>query len=257
MWRSAGTALAGVRRHATPLLLAEARQAAGAAASWAGVAPLCSCSAPAAARTAAAAAAREPSFSVRALSSSSSSATTTTSEKSAHGASEPGANVSKAKAKGKPFQAKARSLEVRHKPLDLSKLPWLQRVALQAIGYESNASSQIRSAELLYKQIQQQSLDERMFDAVQLKRDFRAEFALMTVHVWLILHRLRGEGEQGKRMSQALYDIFWEDVEKRVYEAGVRACAAPFSSPQQRRFARAVAWRNALAAPMCFHPRRR
>lgn len=221
MWRRAGTTLAGVRRHATPLLLAEARRAAGAAASWTGVATLCSCSAPAAARTAVAAASLEPCFSIRTLSSSSSA--TTTSEKSAQGASEPDANESKAKAKGKPFQAKARSLEVVHKPLDLSQLPWLQRVALKAIGYESNASTQIRSAELLYKQIQQQSLDERMFDAIHLKREFRAEFALMTVHVWLILHRLRGEGEQGKRMSQALYDIFWEDVEKRVYEAGVRA----------------------------------
>jgi hypothetical protein len=221
MWRRAGAALAGVRRHTPSLLLAEARRAAEAAPLWIGVVPLCSCSAPAAARTAVALAAWEPCFSVRAISSSGSA--TTTLEKSVQAAFEPDANVFEAKAKGKPFQAKARSLEVVHEPLDLSQLPWLQRIALKAIGYESNASTQIRSAELLYKQIQQQSLDERMFDAIQLKREFRAEFALMTVHVWLILHRLRGEGEQGKRMSQALYDIFWEDVEKRVYDAGVRA----------------------------------
>ncbi|KAK3261276.1 hypothetical protein CYMTET_29809 [Cymbomonas tetramitiformis] len=44
----------------------------------------------------------------------------------------------------------------------------------------------------------------------------------MSLHVWLCLFRLRQEGKDGKEMSQTLYDLFQEDVEKRVYDAGVK-----------------------------------
>lgn len=157
------------------------------------------------------------------------------------------AEPSKAKATGKPFQAKARSLEVLRTPHKLDTLPWFTRVALKVVGYDSQASTQIRSAEMLYKQIQQQSLDERIFDVIDLKRDFRAEFALMTIHVWLILHRLRGEGDEGKRMSQKLYDIFWEDVEKRVYDAGVKVRVSKWLKElEEYFFGSCVAYDNAL-----------
>ena len=57
---------------------------------------------------------------------------------------------------------------------------------------------------------------------MKIEKDFRAQFAMMSLHIWLCLRRLRDEGKDGKEMSQALYDIFWEDVERRVYAAGVR-----------------------------------
>lgn len=36
------------------------------------------------------------------------------------------------------------------------------------------------------------------------------------LHVWLLIHRLRAEGEHARALQQELYDLFQEDVEVRV-----------------------------------------
>ena len=51
--------------------------------------------------------------------------------------------------------------------------------------------------------------------------DFRARFALLSLHLWLVLVRLRAEGETGQEVGQALYDHFWADMEQRVRDEGV------------------------------------
>ncbi len=50
--------------------------------------------------------------------------------------------------------------------------------------------------------------------------------ALLCLHVWLLLVRLRPEGKSGKQLAQMLYDNFQDDVEKRAREAGVKVRAA-------------------------------
>lgn len=49
-----------------------------------------------------------------------------------------------------------------------------------------------------------------------------------------MLARLREEGKDGKQMSQALYDTFWEDMERRVHAEGVRR-PSPDASCTRRR----------------------
>eukprot|EP00976_Prorocentrum_cordatum_P104548 1193941-Prorocentrum_minimum.AAC.5 len=61
--------------------------------------------------------------------------------------------------------------------------------------------------------------------ALQLENNFRGQFSVTALHIWLSLARLREEGADGKRMSQVLYDIWWEDVQKRVRDEGV--CRTP------------------------------
>lgn len=39
--------------------------------------------------------------------------------------------------------------------------------------------------------------------------------------MWLILHRLKEEGDEGADLGQNLYEIYNHDVELRVYNAGV------------------------------------
>ena len=51
--------------------------------------------------------------------------------------------------------------------------------------------------------------------------DFRCRFALASLHLWLSLVRLRGEGEAGKLLGQELYDHFWAEMETRVRGEGV------------------------------------
>jgi hypothetical protein len=36
------------------------------------------------------------------------------------------------------------------------------------------------------------------------------------MHIWLLLHRLRAEGDHSRALQQELYDLFQEDVEVRV-----------------------------------------
>ena len=45
---------------------------------------------------------------------------------------------------------------------------------------------------------------------------------MLSLHVWLLLVRLRAEGADGKSLSQALYDDFQSDVEARARAAGVK-----------------------------------
>jgi hypothetical protein len=57
-----------------------------------------------------------------------------------------------------------------------------------------------------------------------LENNFRGQFSVTALHIWLSLARLRSEGAVGKQMSQKLYDDWWEDVQKRVRDEGVRFC---------------------------------
>ena len=52
---------------------------------------------------------------------------------------------------------------------------------------------------------------------------FADKYAILCIHVWLCLVRLRSENKAGKELAQVLYDNFQEDVEMRVRAAGVKA----------------------------------
>lgn len=54
-----------------------------------------------------------------------------------------------------------------------------------------------------------------------MEKKFRTVYALLVVHVWLALVRLRAEGKAGGEVGQMVYDLFNHDCEKRVAAAGV------------------------------------
>ena len=57
---------------------------------------------------------------------------------------------------------------------------------------------------------------------LEVPTDFQHVHAMLCLHVWLLLVRLRAEGKDGKRLAQMLYDDFQDDVEVRVRAAGVK-----------------------------------
>lgn len=122
----------------------------------------------------------------------------------------------------KPFASKPRSLEVPDRKILNPSMPQYQKAILYVAGYYSRESELTRGAQKLLKEITAQCTNDEIFEALQLEKTFRTKFALMSLHVWLCLFRLRQEGKDGKEMSQTLYDLFQEDVEKRVYDAGVK-----------------------------------
>ena len=66
--------------------------------------------------------------------------------------------------------------------------------------------------------------------ALNLEYRFANTHAMLCLHVWLALVRLRAEGKDGKDLAQMMYENFQEDVELRVRAEGVKvrrvACAA-------------------------------
>lgn len=45
---------------------------------------------------------------------------------------------------------------------------------------------------------------------------------MTTMHLWILSCRLRAEGPSGKALSAALLQVFWNDAELKLYEAGVK-----------------------------------
>lgn len=58
--------------------------------------------------------------------------------------------------------------------------------------------------------------------ALGLPDRFAATYSLLCLHVWLLLVRLRREGDDGRELAQILYEAFQDDVEIRVHAEGVK-----------------------------------
>lgn len=58
--------------------------------------------------------------------------------------------------------------------------------------------------------------------ALGLPDRFAATYSLLCLHVWLLLVRLRREGDDGRELAQILYEGFQDDVELRVHAEGVK-----------------------------------
>lgn len=62
--------------------------------------------------------------------------------------------------------------------------------------------------------------------AFGLEKSFRASHAMLVLHTWLCLVRLRAEEqkEDAAEIGQTVYDLMNHDCEKRVVKAGVSEC---------------------------------
>lgn len=58
--------------------------------------------------------------------------------------------------------------------------------------------------------------------ALGLEKRFANTHALLCLHVWMTLVRLREEGKNGKDLAQMLYENFQDNVEHRVHAEGVK-----------------------------------
>ena len=87
--------------------------------------------------------------------------------------------------------------------------------------------------------------------ALGLRRDnFADTHALLCLHVWLLLVRLRAEGASGAQAAQLLYDFFSDDAEVRVRAAGVRVRVSKWLADLEKMFyGAATAYDKALGSP--------
>eukprot|EP00887_Chlorella_sp_A99_P006139 scaffold22.g6139.t1 len=122
-------------------------------------------------------------------------------------------------ARSKLFSFSPRSLEFPRLPAD--PLPGeppslLRRVLLTFGGFYSKESTYMRAAQGLFQSVVEQGTNPALAQVLGLPPGFQSTHTLLSLHVWLLLCRLRPEGQDGKVLAQALYDDFQSDVEDRV-----------------------------------------
>ncbi|GJP46140.1 hypothetical protein CLOM_g5463 [Closterium sp. NIES-68] len=120
---------------------------------------------------------------------------------------------------------------------------------LGLLGYYSKESELIRGANALYKAVTRQADDETFLRALGLPSQFRTHHALLVLHTWLALLRLRKEGKSGAAVGQTLYDTFNHDVERRVVREGVKLLVSKWMRELEKNFYGAAAAYDAAVAP--------
>ena len=87
---------------------------------------------------------------------------------------------------------------------------------------DSEESVLQRAADRLYHSIVCQTEDSDVLDTFSVEQNFQGLLGLIVLHVWMLLSRLRSEGAAGKELSQAIYHVFLDDVERRLHSDGLR-----------------------------------
>ena len=103
-------------------------------------------------------------------------------------------------------------------------------------GYYSKQSTYMRAAKELHTCIKEQALNEQILNDFQVPNDFQHRHAMLCLHVWMVLKRLRSEGKPGKKISQIMYDDFQDDVEHMVRNAGVQVRLQKHLSELEKQF---------------------
>lgn len=155
--------------------------------------------------------------------------------------------TSKPKSLAIPFETTSEVFEVPEKRS--TSLPWYTRIMLKVGGYDSSESVQNRASQRLFKAVVERCDEAKFYEILGLEHSFRTEHAMFVLHVWLVLARLRREGDSGKAISQMFYDTFQEEVEKRVHREGVKVrVRSTLKELEQSFYGSALAYDKALSS---------
>ncbi len=72
----------------------------------------------------------------------------------------------------------------------------------------------------LYRDIVAQSRQPRFYTDYNVEDNFDGRFNVLSIHMILVLERLKSEGEDGETLSQELVDHFFDDMDGVVREMG-------------------------------------
>lgn len=75
------------------------------------------------------------------------------------------------------------------------------------------------AAQGLYLAIVERGRSARLFDAFDVPDTLDGRFEVMTLHVFLVLHRLKGEPE-ASALAQALFDTYFADLDQSLRQMG-------------------------------------
>nr|AFJ66211.1 hypothetical protein 34G24.10 [Capsella rubella] len=112
----------------------------------------------------------------------------------------------------------------------------IRRFILKMMMFYSKQSMSIRGANVIYKRIIAQVDKPAIYDAFNLEKTFKITFSLLVLHMWLVLRRLKEDGQEGVDLGQYVYEIYNHDVELRVSKAGVNLLLAKWMKELERIF---------------------
>ena len=97
----------------------------------------------------------------------------------------------------------------------LDKLAWM-------MGYNSRSSTRIRNAQgLLRSCVQRAGMPTWAREAKLDTSKFLPKHELLLVHVWVLNRRMLAGGPEGKLLQKEVFDLLWENTERRIRAAGV------------------------------------
>uniref|UniRef100_A0A1J3II50 Ubiquinol-cytochrome-c reductase complex assembly factor 1 n=1 Tax=Noccaea caerulescens TaxID=107243 RepID=A0A1J3II50_NOCCA len=111
-----------------------------------------------------------------------------------------------------------------------------RRVILKLLLFYSKQSISIRGANVIYKRIIAQVDKPAIYDVFNLEKTFKITFSLLVLHMWLVLRRLKEDGQDGVDLGQHVYEIYNHDVELRVSKAGVNLLLSKWMKELERIF---------------------
>jgi cytochrome b pre-mRNA-processing protein 3 len=112
----------------------------------------------------------------------------------------------------------------------------IRRFILKMMMFYSKQSMSIRGANVIYKRIIAQVDKPAIYDVFNLEKTFKITYSLLVLHMWLVLRRLKEDGQEGVDLGQYVYEIYNHDVELRVSKAGVNLLLAKWMKELERIF---------------------
>ncbi|KAM7273715.1 hypothetical protein ACFE04_028379 [Oxalis oulophora] len=111
-----------------------------------------------------------------------------------------------------------------------------KRFFLTLMLFYSKQSRYIRGANVIYRRVVNQVDKPPIYDVFNLEKNFKMTFTLLVLHMWLVLRRLKIEGEDGVELGQYVYEIYNHNVEVRVSKAGVNLLLITWMKELERIF---------------------
>ncbi|ETM38092.1 hypothetical protein L914_15524 [Phytophthora nicotianae] len=113
---------------------------------------------------------------------------------------------------GRGIIGRSSNVDVTKSENPIERWHWLWKM----LGFLNEDDRLFRHSTAVFQSCMNHTARPEYYRALGLSRSFRAQQALLMVHVWLVHRRLALEDEQGKIMQELMFDRLWEETVVRI-----------------------------------------
>ncbi|KYQ88443.1 hypothetical protein DLAC_11148 [Tieghemostelium lacteum] len=96
-----------------------------------------------------------------------------------------------------------------------------QKWYYKLMGIYSTNTKSLHASFQIYQTISNQASNISFYKEFNLPINVRSWFVVTLLHVWMVLVRLRKDGEASKQLSTDIYDRFWDDLGQKIVVGGI------------------------------------